>query len=275
MIRELFSIGSFSISPFGVFLVLAFFAAFLQLRANMDRLGLGEEEDPSTIVFWAGFGGIVGGKIYYALLYGDLSLIFDRAGIVWYGGLIGGTLMAVWAIKRAGLPLVRTVDAAVPGLAIGYAVGRIGCLLVGDDYGRPTDLPWGLKFEHGLPPTTAGSLRSQFGADIPPSIPDDQLLAVHPTQIYETLGATVIWLISLWLLFRLRLRPGLVFLFTMGMLAIERFLVEFVRLKDDRFFGALSLAQVISLTILVLVLILAARLRPWTTPATDPARAPV
>ena len=263
MIKEIFSIGSFSISPFGLLLVMAFFAAFLQLRSNMKRMGLGNEEDPSTIVFWAGFGGIFGGKIYYAILYGDLALIFDRAGIVWYGGLIGGTLMAVWAMRRAELPVVRTVDAAAPGMAIGYAVGRIGCLLVGDDYGRPTDLPWGIKFEHGLPPTTAGHLRHQFGADIPAGIPDSQLLAVHPTQIYETLGATVVWMISMWMLLKLRLRPGLVFLFTFALMAIERFLVEFVRLKDDRFFGFLSLAQVISLGILALTLIVASRMRPW------------
>ncbi len=263
MIRELFHIGPLSISPFGVMLVLAFLASYLQLRWGFRFQGIGDDEDASTVVFWAGLGGILGGKIYYAILYGDWRLILDRAGIVWYGGLLGGALLVLWTLWRRGLPLPKALDAAAPGLALGYAVGRIGCLLVGDDYGRPTDLPWGLAFKEGLPPTTAGYLRGQFGVELPSGIADSELIAVHPTQLYETLAGLLIWGITWWLLRRNVARPGLVFLATLALLSCERFAVEFVRLKDDRFLGPLTLAQAISLALLVLVLFLSWRLRPW------------
>lgn len=263
MIRELFHIGPLSISPFGVMLVLAFLSSYLQLRRGLQLQEIGDDEDASTMVFWAGLGGILGGKIYYAILYGDWRLLFDRAGIVWYGGLIGGALMVLLTLRRRELPLLKTLDAAGPALALGYAVGRVGCLLVGDDYGRPTDLPWGLSFKEGLPPTTAGYLRDQFGVDLPGSIADSELIAVHPTQLYETLGGLLICGITWGLLRRKVARPGLVFLLTLALLSCERFAVEFVRLKDDRFLGPLTVAQAISLALLVLVLFLSWRLRPW------------
>ncbi|HSF43996.1 MAG TPA: prolipoprotein diacylglyceryl transferase family protein, partial [Thermoanaerobaculia bacterium] len=144
-------------------------------------------------------------------------------------------------------------DATAPALALGYAVGRVGCFLVGDDYGRPTDLPWGVAFPVGIPPTTAGSLREAFGVSIPASIPDDTLLRVHPTQLYETAMALVIWGIGVWLLKRDR-PSGTVALTVLALLAVERFLVELVRAKDDRFFAGFTLAQMISIGVFLLVL---------------------
>ena len=213
------------------------------------------------VVRAGGLGGIVAVKLYYAALYQDWRAIFDRAGLVWYGGLILGAAAVLWTMWRRGLLASwRAADAATPALALGYAVGRVGCFLVGDDYGAPTDLPWGVAFPHGLPPTQAGYLRSQFGVDLPASIPDGQLLRVHPTQLYETLAAAAIW----WVGYRALRRgasPGWVTLVTLSLLAVERFMVEIVRAKDDRFLGPLTLAQVISLGILVGMVALALRRR--------------
>ena len=253
MIEELFSIGSFSISPFGVMLVLALLAAYWQLQKGMRVAGIGDEEDASAIVFACGLGGILGGKLYYAALVGDWRMIFDRAGIVWYGSLIAGAIVFAWTMRRRNLPYAPTFDAAAPALALGYAVGRVGCFLVGDDYGVPTDLPWGIEFRVGLPPTTAGVLRSHFGVDVPADIPDDAFLAVHPTQLYTTFAALLIFAIALRLRKTVPMRAGSLFLITLGLLSVERFFVEFVRAKDDRFFGHFTLAQLISVAIVVLV----------------------
>lgn len=261
MLPELFRIGSFAVSPFGVTMVLAFVAAFFQLRSGMRRLDVGTDDDASTIVVAAGFGGILGAKIYYAALVGEWSSLLSRSGLVWYGGFLLASTLILWVVFRRRLPPWRTLDAAAPALAVGYAVGRVGCLLVGDDYGRPTDLPWGVAFEHGIPPSTAGNLRDLFGVDVASSLPDSHLLAVHPTQAYETLAALLIWCVGLWLL-RRQPGPGVVATVTLSLLAVERFLVEFLRAKDDRMFGGFTLAQGISVGVLVLVLVIFLWRRP-------------
>ncbi len=252
MIEELFSIGSFSISPFGVMLVASLFAAFWQLRRTMQHFGIGDEEDASSLVFAVGLAGILGGKIYYAVLNGDWRLIFDRAGIVWYGAFIAGFLALLYTVRRRRLPFARTFDATAPGLALGYGIGRIGCFLVGDDYGVPTDLPWGMVFKVGLPRTTAENLRASFGVEVPPELIDaGGWVAVHPTQLYETAAGFLIWGVTLVLLRRGGVKPGNLFLTVVALLAVERFAVEFLRAKDDRFFGDYTLAQAISLVIFV------------------------
>ena len=262
MIQELFRFGPIVISPFGVLLVLALFSGYLQLKRGMKRLGIGDEDDASSILFAAGVGGILGAKIYYAILYQDWHLLFDRSGLVWYGGFMLATAAVFWVIRRRRLPVWPLLDAVTPALALGYGVGRIGCFLVGDDYGRPSDLPWAIGFANGLPPTTAGYLRSEFGLAIPAGVPDDQLLRVHPTQLYETGLALVIAWIGWRLLSGPQGRlPGRTALAVFAGLAVERFLVEFVRAKDDRFLAGLTLAQAISLAILALLLVLWVRRR--------------
>ncbi len=263
MIEELFHIGSFSISPFGVMLVAAFVSSYVQLLWGMRRIGLGDDEDASAIVFAAGVGGIVGAKIYYAILNMDWRLLLDRSGLVWYGGFILGTLAVLFTMRKRRLFTWSMADVAALALALGYAVGRLGCFLVGDDYGRPTDLPWGVAFPVGLPPTTAGELRSMFGVDIPASIPNSELLRVHPTQLYETFSCLIIWAIGL-RMFRRNLkdgeegaRGGQVALLVLALLAVERFLVEIFRAKDDRFFGPFTMAQVISVVLLAIILTIA------------------
>jgi len=258
MIQELFRVGPVAISPFGVLLVAAFLSALLELRRNLKRVGIDDPDAASSLVFAGGIGGVVGAKIYYAILYGDWRLLFDRSGLVWYGGFLLGTAAVLWVMRRRRLPFWPTLDAATPALALGYGVGRIGCFLVGDDYGRPTDLPWGVVFEHGLPPTNGFYLRREFGVDLPASIHDADFVAVHPTQLYETALAIGIWLVGRRLLAR-GVAPGRTGLAMLGLLAVERFAIEILRVKDDRFFGPLTLAQVISVAIVIAAIVLWSR----------------
>jgi phosphatidylglycerol---prolipoprotein diacylglyceryl transferase len=253
---ELVRIGDFAITSFGAMMVVAFLAAYFQAAWGLRRLGVGDADDASAMVFAAGIGGIVGGKVYYAFLYGDWRLLFDRAGLVWYGGAIGGALLVMWVIRRRRLPFLGVADAVLPGVALGYAFGRIGCFLVGDDYGLPTDSAVGVVFPQGLPPATAGTFRHEYGMELPASLADDALVPVHPTQLYETAMALVIWAVGLAMLRGEAAggrRRGGVALALGALLAVERFVVEFFRAKDDRFFGDLTLAQLISLALLGLV----------------------
>jgi phosphatidylglycerol:prolipoprotein diacylglycerol transferase len=260
MIRELFRIGPVAISPFGVLLVAAFLAAYATLTWTARRLELGNEEDASALLLAAGIGGVAGGKIYYAALYGDWRLLFDRSGLVWYGALMLGAAAVLWASRRRHLPFTKVADAGAPAVAVGYAIGRIGCFLVGDDYGRPTDLPWGVGFPEGLPgPTTAGFLRSEYGLELV-GVDAAELVTVHPTQLYETLAGLIAAAAGIWLI-RRRAAPGTVALTVLALLAAERFGVEFLRLKDDRFLGPFTLAQLISLALLLFLAFLALRRR--------------
>ena len=273
MIRALFHIGSLSISPFGVLMAVAFLASWLQLRWALRRLGVGDEEDAGAILLAAGIGGILGGKIYYAVLYEDWRLLFDRSGLVWYGGLILGAVAVLWTIRRRRLALAPALDAAVPALPLGYGIGRIGCFLVGDDYGFPTELPWGVGFPYGLPgPTTAAFMRSHYGASVPPEVPGDQLLTVHPTQLYEMLAGLAIAALAVWWIRRGAGR-GNVALVSLSLLALERFGVEFLRAKDDRFFGPLTLAQLLSLGVIAVLLSIAI-VRRWRAGAVERAVEP-
>jgi len=256
MFPEIFRIGDFPISSFGLMLVCAFVAAYFQLAWGFKRLEVGDEEDASALLFAACLAGIVGSKIYYAVLYGDWKLLFDRSGLVWYGGFLLGTLAVLYVLRRRKLPPWRTADATAPALALGYGIGRIGCFLVGDDYGVPTNLPWGVTFPRGLPPTRADYLRG-LGVDVPADIPGTELLAVHPTQVYETLLALLIWGIGVWSLKRWSNRPtGSTALLVLALLAVERFGIEFLRAKDDRLLGHFTVAQAISVLVLTVVAVL-------------------
>ena len=254
MYPELFTLtlpvlGEITITTFGVMMALAFLSGYLVLRKETVRLGAAGDL-AADMLLGALIGGIVGAKFYYVLLYWDrtvldpLGMIFSRSGLVWYGGFIGGFIGVMWVLYRRPVTPGLGVDAIAPALPLAYGIGRIGCFLVGDDYGRPTESFVGIAFPNGLPPTTAGNLRG-FGADVDPSIPDSQVLAVHPTQLYET-GLSLIIFFLLW---RLRRHPhvqGWLFGMWLAMAAVERFVVEFFRAKDDRFFGSITLAQVIS-----------------------------
>lgn len=251
MIPEIFHVGPLAISPFGIVLVAAFLAARAQLLWGLRRLDAGNADEANAIVLAAGLWGIVGAKLYYAVLHRDwrLSLDWLRSGLVWYGGFLLAVVAILWVIRRRRMDPWRTADAAAPALALGYGIGRIGCFLVGDDYGMPTDLPWGVAFPHGLPgPTTAEFMARTYDAEIPPGVDPGALVPVHPTQLYETALGLGIWLLGRRLIKR-GVGPGGVAAAVVGLLAVERFAIEFLRAKDDRLLGPMTVAQLISVLV--------------------------
>lgn len=248
-------VGEFTIYSFGVMMALAFLGGYFVIHRELARRG----EDPeiaADILLGALIGGIVGAKLYYVILHWDrtaaapFAMLFSRGGLVWYGGFIGGVLGVVWILRRRGQPIPKMADVVAPALAIAYGIGRIGCFLVGDDYGRPTESWVGIEFPRGIPPSTAGELRSDFGLTIPESVPDSEVLAVHPTQLYET-GLSLLIFVALWRLRRHPHRDGWLFGLWMVLAGLERFAVEFFRAKDDRFFGPFTLAQAISIAVVL------------------------
>jgi phosphatidylglycerol:prolipoprotein diacylglycerol transferase len=247
MYPTLLRIGEFEITTFGLIMFLAFVVASAVLTKTLRRYGL-DPELGSTLTVCGAIGGILGAKTYYAILFHDLSALFSRAGLVWYGGLIGGWIACTIVAIRRKLPYFTVADAAAPALAIGYGVGRLACFFVGDDYGRPTSGAIGIAFPKGTPPTTAEALRAA-GASVDPSLAPDTLLRVHPTQLYEVAAGLTIFAILMWRQRRASQRGSQFGLFLI-LLGVERFLVEFVRVKDDRFFGPFTLAQLISVILI-------------------------
>lgn len=260
-------LGGEVITSFGVMMFLAFLTAGLVHSHEMKRVGF-DPEYTWTLVFWAVIGGIGGAKLYYLLLNfprlvaDPLAMILSRGGLVWYGGFLTATAMVVWQIHRLRLPLGRTADTIAPALAISYAVGRVGCFLVGDDYGRPTASPLGIRFPRGTPPTRVNILEDQFGIEVDPALVErfGDIVPVHPTQLYEIAASLVIFFV-LWRLRGHARVPGWLFMLYLSLAGLERFAVEFFRAKDDRFFGTLTLAQLISLAIVTVGLAGVARLR--------------
>jgi phosphatidylglycerol:prolipoprotein diacylglycerol transferase len=260
-------LGGEPITSFGVMMLLSFLTAGYVLRAEMRRMG----EDPEKawdMVFMAVIGGIVGAKAYYVLLnYQRLAtdpagLIFSRGGLVWYGGFLLATALVVREIRRQKLPLRPMADACAPALALAYAVGRVGCFLVGDDWGRPTSSWVGIRFPLGAPPTRVDIIERDFGITVDPALVEQygQVVPVHPTQLYEVGMSTLIFFF-LWRIRRNDHQPGWLFMVWLVLAGLERFLVEFVRAKDDRFLGPLTLAQVISLAIVAVGVMGIARTR--------------
>src|SRR5256885_4445643 len=154
MFPTLLRIGNFEITTFGLMMFVAFVVGGWILTRQFRRYGLSEDLASSMVMVGA-IGGIVGAKIYYAILFRDWHLLFDRAGLVWYGGMIGGTLAVTVLILKRRADYLNVADATAPGLSLGYGLGRIGCFLVGDDYGRPTSSWIGVAFPKGSPPTAA------------------------------------------------------------------------------------------------------------------------
>lgn len=250
-------LGGAPITSFGVAMFLAFLVAGFVVRAELDRVGA-DPEKAWDFLFMAVIGGIVGAKGYYVLLNFDrfqaegLSFVFSRGGMVWYGGFLLAAALVIWEVRRSKYHVGRIADFAAPALAIAYAVGRVGCFMVGDDYGRPTDLPWGIRFPEGAPPTRVDVLERQFGIEVDPELiaKYGDVVPVHPTQLYEVAISTLIFFF-LWKIRRHDHAWGWLFMVWLVLAGAERFLVEFVRAKDDRFFGILTVAQLISLALIV------------------------
>ncbi|HEY1303668.1 MAG TPA: prolipoprotein diacylglyceryl transferase family protein [Vicinamibacterales bacterium] len=226
MYPVLFRIGDFEITSFGVLVGLAAIVGVLVFEREAKRSRL--PEDTASAAIAGVIGGLIGAKVLWTIEFSHTapiaSLLFSRGGLSWFGGLLGGVGTGLWMLRRYRVPIVPALAAATPALAIGHAIGRIGCFLVGDDYGRPTQLPWGVAFPEGRPPT-----------DVP----------VHPTQLYETF-----LLIPLaWLLIRWR-RQGVADRIVLGRYFILagtiRFGIEFIRI-NLRIVGPFTLAQLIAL----------------------------
>jgi phosphatidylglycerol---prolipoprotein diacylglyceryl transferase len=232
-------IGWLTIPTYGLMVALAMFAAYFTLRADLERRGIAPRSSSlaETLIAIPCLAGLAGAKLYHEfesphdLLADPWHHLFSQFGFAWFGGMFAGFAAYVWVARRQKVPLLAMLDAGSPAAALGYGIGRIGCLLSGDgDYGIPTSLPWGMSFPNGLVPT---------------------MERVHPTPSYEFIAACVI----AWVLWRMGgsqiagsegkkntqpntvRRPGEVFAAYLVLTGAARFLVEFIRINPHSFFG--------------------------------------
>jgi phosphatidylglycerol:prolipoprotein diacylglycerol transferase len=245
-----FHLGPIPITGFGIAVALGFVMGQFVGQREMKRRGF----DPAPIgdvVVASLIGFLVGAKLYYVVVMRDWSLVFTRTGFVYWGGLVGGILAAWIVLRRKKIPFFRVADVAGPGIAAGYAIGRTGCWAVGDDYGRPWNGPLAVAFPEGTPPSTAGVMSSQFGIEFPPGTDPHMVVAVHPTQLYQTAMGLVMFAV-LWRLRDHKHAQGWLFAAYCVAAGIERFIAEFFRAKDDRFLGPFTVAQAIAVAFIAL-----------------------
>lgn len=258
-------LGPIEITGYGLMLMVAFLMGGWLIALQLREAKL-KEDYAADMVAAAVIGGIVGAKLWYVALTGDPDALFSRGGLVWYGGFIGGALAVILNSWRLRVPLRWTMQLGAPALAAAYALGRVGCFLVNDDYGRPTAVPWGVRFPEGLPPSTAANLKNLFGIPIPEGVDPATVLAVHPTQLYEA-AAMLLAFAVLWRLRKSGRPVGWLFGLYLVFAGVERFLVEILRAKDDRFLGPFTLAQVTSLVIVIIGAVILSRWREGSGPA--------
>ncbi len=212
---------------------LAFLCAYFVLGADLRRRRI--SADAMTIILVLVIAGIAGSKLYHVLespselLADPLGMLFSSYGFAWFGGFLGGLIALIVMARHYKVPVLTFLDASSPAAALGYAIGRIGCLLSGDgDYGIATNLPWGMAFPHGLVPTAPG-------------------VRVHPTPIYEFLiGLAIAW--YLWKrgarLLREHGPAGEVLAEYLGITGIARFLIEYIRINPREYLGFIGPAEV-------------------------------
>jgi len=225
-------LGPITLQTFGICFALGFLASGALVTRRLKELGK-PPDWAYEAVFSAMVGGLVGSRIDYLIQNYDevsddlLGSLFSGSGLVWFGGVLGGALgVALWARWRGFLEL-RLADMAVPALALGYAIGRVGCQLSGDgDYGRATDLPWGMAYPEGTVKTTE---------------------EVHPTPVFETVAMGLVALV-LWNL-RDRYRPGVLLAIYLVLAGIERLLIELIR-RNDAVLAGLTPAQLFSVAMI-------------------------
>jgi phosphatidylglycerol:prolipoprotein diacylglycerol transferase len=238
MYPVLFRIGTLEITSFGVMVSLAALISLWLFSREARRSGLPEAAVNAAI--WGVLGGLAGAKLLWSIEFSGTepftSLLLSRGGLSWFGGFFGGVGTGVWLLRRARVPIVATLSAATPALALGHALGRVGCFLVGDDYGKPSDLPWAVAFPRGLPPT-----------DVP----------VHPTQLYET--AFLVPVALLLLRWRRHGVPDAIvvarYLMCVGLI---RFTIEFLRV-NAQVLGPFTLAQIFAAGVCAVGMALALR----------------
>ena len=256
-------IGPLTLGSYGLMVAIALICGFFILRADFERRGI--SADAEAIIGMTGLAGLVGSRLYHLLetpaefFANPWPQLFSTMGFAFVGAIIGGFIALVLLAKRFRIPMLLMLDVASPAAAMGYGIGRIGCLISGDgDYGMPTTLPWGMAFPNGIVPTTQTCV--EWGA-----APDCR---VHPTPIYEFLVAILIF----WILWRLGARAlkthapnGIVFAAYLLLTGIARFLVEMIRINPRSFYG-LTNAQAASVVSVLLgaALLLYCRKAPGT-----------
>jgi phosphatidylglycerol:prolipoprotein diacylglycerol transferase len=250
MYPELFRIGDFVISSFGVMVAIAFLVAYWVSSLEFKRRGL-DERLLGDVFVAAMVGGIGGAKILYLLENVPLSEIvrdpvhhiLSRGGLTFYGGFFLALLLVGIVSHRNRISFWTVMDALAPAIALGHSIGRIGCFLVGDDYGIPSDLPWAMAFPKGLPPTTE---------------------RVHPTQIYETILLGVLF-VFLWSIRKRNTPRGWLFSLFLILAGLERFLIEFIRATTPSPIPHLSLAQLMALGVMIVGIVKLIQIRTLRT----------
>ena len=245
-----------AIYSFGLMLVAAFYTCYFLLDKDLRELGY-DEKLASDIIFWSALGGILGSKVYHVIENLDqimssnnpMSLIFSGSGLVFLGGLVGAIIAVTVVLKKNNVPWLTFADQLAPLILLGYAIGRLGCFLVGDDYGIPSKLPWAMSFPDGLPPTTTSVFAYQFPwidiSDLPVGV-----IKVHPTQLYETLICGGLFY-YLWSKRKNIEVQGSLFFQYLVFAGFERFLIEFLRTNEKYAFDIFSGAQILSLLMII------------------------
>jgi len=258
--------GSFTLPTYGVLLAIGFLAGLYVASRQAKKEGL-DAGRVTDMAVWVLIAGLLGAKLLLVLLDwrffsrnpGELWSVLQSGG-VFYGGLIGGLIVAWWYVTRHDLPGWKTADALAPGVVLGQAIGRLGCFAAGCCWGKPADVPWAVTFTDVYASRQVGT-----PLDTP----------LHPSQLYESLATFLIFLLLLWLSGRKRF-DGQIVLTYVALYSAARFGLEFLRGDPDRgtwFHGALSTSQIIALVLLLGVAILLPRLaRRGGTEGSSPAR---
>lgn len=252
-------IGGAAVNSFGFMLFVAFATSTFILEFDLKRKGL-DGKVAWDMLFWALIGGLGGSKLYFLLTHMKAVAadpggeIFSATGFTWYGGMIGATLLMWMALKRSSVGRGQFFDSVALAAPLAIPLGRIGCLLAGDDYGKPTGSFLGIAFPDGHPPTRVDVLEARYGITVDPALVEQygQVVPVHPTQLYEI----VLSLFVFWVIFVNRDHPhraGWLFVLWVALYGVQRFVLEFVRLKDDRILlDTFTTAQIISVLFIVL-----------------------
>ncbi len=236
MFPELLRIGDFQITSFGAMVAASFLVAFWVSGMEFERKGISRRLHEHVFLACL-VGGVLGAKLLFLIENIPLSDLLSypkhylllRGGLTFYGGFFLALLAFFVVIKKHKESFWKVLDASAPALAIAYATGRIGCFLVGDDYGIGSDLPWAMPFPKGSPPT---------------------LEAVHPTQLYETITMSLVFVV-LWKIRKKEKPAGWLAGIYLVLAGLERFSVEFIRNTTESPISGLSIAQIMALFLIL------------------------